>query len=81
MKYAYISSQELIYKYDNTYLGFRVFQVQDTKDGLVDVDNILFWVDCADDVVANQFYYDPNTKEILSIPPAPPKPVNQPTTV
>ena len=41
----------------------------------------LFWVDCADDVVADQFYYDSVTQQILPVPaPAPkPEPV-QPTT-
>lgn len=33
----------------------------------------------ADDVVADRFYYEPNTKQILAIPPAPPKPIPQPT--
>lgn len=73
MKYAYISSQEQISKYDGTYLGYRVCQVQDTKQGLVDVDDILFWVDCADDVVAGEFFYDPNTREVIKIPVDPDK--------
>jgi len=31
----------------------------------------LFWVNCNDDVVADQWYYDPATYQITSIPPAP----------
>jgi len=34
----------------------------------------LFWVDCADDVVADQWYYNTVTTEIIVIPPAPPVP-------
>lgn len=34
----------------------------------------LFWTPCADDVVADQWYYDTVTQNILIIPPAPPKP-------
>jgi len=62
MKYAYISTQEPYA------LGVRIVQVQDTKDGLVDVDNLLFWVDCADDVNTVDFYYDMESKEIKLIP-------------
>jgi hypothetical protein len=31
----------------------------------------LFWVDCADDVIADQFYYDTATNEIYPIVNAP----------
>jgi hypothetical protein len=31
----------------------------------------LFWVDCANDVVADQFYYDTTTSQILPIVNAP----------
>lgn len=33
-----------------------------------------FWVDCADNVVADQWYYDTQTTQIIQIPPAPPYP-------
>lgn len=62
MKYAYISTQEPLS------LGVRIVQVQNTKDGLVDVDGLLFWVECADDVNAIDFYYDMENKEIKQIP-------------
>jgi hypothetical protein len=58
MKYSYISTQEQIYSYDGTLLGARVVQVQDTKDGLVDVDDVLFWVECSDSMTAENSYYD-----------------------
>lgn len=57
--------------------GYRVAQVAADNETFV-VSEGLFWVDCADDVVADQFYYDPNTQQILAIPPAPYKPVTKP---
>ena len=64
MKYAYIATQEQIHSYDGTLLGQRVCQVQDTKHGLVDVDNLLFWVECDDDVLPTTHYYDMDDKQI-----------------
>lgn len=58
MKFAYISTQEPFS------LGVRIVQVQDTKDGLVDVDNLLFWVECDDDVLPTTHYYDMDDKQI-----------------
>ena len=58
--------------------GYRVAQVASDNETF-EVAEGLFWVDCADDVVADRFYYEPNTKQILAIPPAPPKPIPQPT--
>jgi hypothetical protein len=34
----------------------------------------LFWVSCADDVVADQFYYDSITTTIIQVPATPPYP-------
>lgn len=65
MKYAYISTQE------SFSLGVRIVQVQDTKDGLVDVDGLLFWVECADNVVAENFYYDMADSQIKPVPVVP----------
>mgnify|MGYP003352709411 CR=1 FL=1 len=53
--------------------GYRVAQVAADNETF-DVAEGLFWVDCADDVVADQFYYDPDTKSILAIPKPPTKP-------
>lgn len=33
-----------------------------------------FWADCADDVVADQWYYNTQTEEILMVPPPAPMP-------
>ena len=61
MKDAYVSTQE---PYS---LGVRIVQVQDTKDGLIDVDGVLFWVDCDDAVNASDYYYDMNDNQIKAI--------------
>jgi hypothetical protein len=58
MKYAYISTQEQIFSYDGSLLGSRVVQVQDTKDGLVDVPPDLFWAECGDEITTSNSYYD-----------------------
>lgn len=47
--------------------GYRVAQVeQDEQTFPVAVD--LMWVDCADDVVADQFWYDPQDETIKPNP-------------
>lgn len=71
MKYAYIATQEQIHSYDGTLLGARVCQVQNTKNGLVDVDNLLFWVECADNVLSTTHYYDLNNQEVKILPTKP----------
>jgi hypothetical protein len=62
MKYAYVSTEE------SFSLGVRIVQVQDTKDGLVDVDGLLFWVECADDVDTGHHYYDMADGQIKAVP-------------
>jgi hypothetical protein len=69
MKQALISPEETVYKYDGTILGERVAEVADAAFPIAPP---LFWVNCADDVVAGQFYYDPNTMTISQIPVKPP---------
>jgi hypothetical protein len=64
MKYAYIAAQEPFS------LGVRIAQIQDTKDGLLDVDGVLFWVECADDVTPSTHYYDTGDSQIKAIPAA-----------
>jgi hypothetical protein len=70
MKNALISPNEQVYKYDGTLLGERVAEV---ADNTFEVAPPLFWVECADDVLADQFYYDEATQTIIAIPvkPAP----------
>jgi len=71
MKYAYISTQEQIYSYDGTLLGARVVQVQDTKDGLVDVPPDLFWADCDDITTPDNSYYDMADQQVKLQPVKP----------
>jgi hypothetical protein len=59
MKKALISPIE----YSET--GYRVAEVLDQS---FEVAPPLFWVDCADDVVADQFWYDPNDELIKPVP-------------
>jgi len=63
--------------------GYRVAQVAADNETFVVAEG-LFWVDCADDVVADQFYFDPIAQQIIPAPVPVPKlnqskPVNQPT--
>lgn len=47
--------------------GYRVAQVEDAAN-IFETSPELFWVDCADDVVADQFWYDPQDKLIKANP-------------
>ena len=47
--------------------GYRVAQVEDATN-IFEVAATLFWVDCADDVVADQFWYDPSDQLIKANP-------------
>lgn len=71
MKQALISPEEKVYKYDGALLGDRVAEVTTQP---FEVASPLFWVACADDVVADQWYYNTITYAIDTIP-APPSPV------
>jgi hypothetical protein len=73
MKNALISPEEKVYKYDGTLLGERVAEVADTT---FEVAPPLFWVECADDIVADQFYYDAETQAIIPVPVKPKPPVD-----
>lgn len=75
MKTALISPNELVYSYDGTYLGERVAEVSSQP---FDVALPLFWVSCADDVVADQFYWDGNS--CVEIPKPPTPAAQEPTT-
>jgi len=51
--------------------GYRVAQVVDQYQTF-EVAQPLFWVECADDVVQDQFWYNPQTQTIEPNPPPPP---------
>jgi hypothetical protein len=47
--------------------GYRVAQVEDAAN-IFEVGSGLMWVDCADNVVADQFWYDPSDQLIKANP-------------
>ena len=70
MKKALISPLEIAYDYEGNAIGERVAQV--VNDGeTFPVADPLYWKDCADDVVADQWYLDIATNEILPKPQPP----------
>lgn len=69
----------LISTFEPRETGYRVAEV--LEDNLIfDVAPDLFWTDCADDVVADEFFYNPETSQILPIPKPDISVVEQPTT-
>lgn len=60
----------LISKVEPRHNGFRVAQVEEDEK-IFDVSDDLFWVDCANDVKADQFWYDFTDKTIKPNPDAP----------
>jgi len=49
-------------------------RVAEVSDQTFEVSPPLFWTDCEDNVVADQFYYNTNDKEIYPVPPPAPYP-------
>lgn len=47
--------------------GYRVAQIV-YDDHVFEVANTLFWVNCAEEIVADQFWYDPSDQTIKPIP-------------
>jgi len=72
MKHALISPNETVYSYDGSALGQRVAEVANAP---FETAPPLFWAECSDDVIADQFYYTGGG--ILPVPlPPPPPPVS-----
>jgi len=71
MKNALISPDELVYSYDGTLLGERIAEVAQST---FEVAPPLFWIDCADDVTAQYWYYQTSTQtcELIPVQPEPP---------
>lgn len=68
-----MAKQALISTIEPRYTGYRVAQVVDSKADTFEVANTLFWADCADNVVADEFWYNPDNQQIEpSLPPTPP---------
>jgi hypothetical protein len=68
-----MAKQALISTTESRYTGYRVAQVVDSKADTFEVADSLFWADCANDVVADQFWYNPDNQLIEpNLPPPPP---------
>jgi hypothetical protein len=57
--------------------GYRVAEVE-PDDKAFEVAQPLFWVACGDEVIADQFWYDPETQSFKPVPQPEPEP-EQPT--
>jgi hypothetical protein len=74
MKKALICPSETTHdSHTGLVLGWRVAQVEPDEQTFP-IAEPYYWVSCADDVVADIFYYDPDTDQILPKPPQPPQP-------
>jgi hypothetical protein len=84
MKYALISPKETV-SYVSGWTGIRPQQpivttianaerVAETATEFFEVAPPLFWVDCADDIVADEWYYNGVTQQFSVIPPDEPQP-------
>ena len=67
--------QALIHKYEISQTGWRVCQVESET---FPVAENMFWISCADNVVADQFWYDP-TDEIIKPNPIQEQPKSEGT--
>ena len=65
---ALISPDQKVYSYTGALIGERVAEVSAAD---FPVAPPLFWVDCSDQVVADQWYYDPSNGDILLAPQGP----------
>lgn len=68
MNNALISPNEQIYSYDGTLLGVRIAQVEAVT---FEVCPPLYWVECADDVNAQDWYFqtETNTCQLKPVEP------------
>lgn len=69
-----MAKQALISTIEPRNTGYRVAQVVDSKADTFEVADTLFWADCADDVVVDQFWYNPDNQLIEPYTPPPPPP-------
>jgi hypothetical protein len=70
MNNALISPNELVYSYDGTLIGERIAEVAQTP---FEVAPPLYWIECADDVNAQDWYFQTETQscQLKPIPPDP----------
>jgi hypothetical protein len=69
-KKALISPLEIAYDYEGNAIGERVAQVVNNGETFPVADP-LYWKDCVDDVVADEWYLQTTTNEILPKPQLP----------
>lgn len=70
MKKALISTIETREYFDGS-KGYRVAQVEENTFPVSEPE--LYWIDCDDNVVQDDYYFDTTTNIILAIPIEPPK--------
>jgi hypothetical protein len=56
----------LICPNEPSYTGYRVAQVEPAEN-IFDVADPMYWMDCADGVVADQFWFDPTDNTIKAL--------------
>jgi hypothetical protein len=69
MKQALISPNEIL-SFFNGSSGLRIAEVVN-ESNTFEVHSSLFWVECSDEVTAENYYYDNGEFKIIPIPPKP----------
>jgi len=62
-----MNKKALISTIESRESGYRVAQVEQAEN-IFEVNPSLFWIDCDDNVIADQFWYDPSDKLIKPFP-------------
>lgn len=65
MNNALISPNELVYSYDGTLIGERIAECSQNTFPIAPP---LYWIECADDVNSNQWYFQTETQSCELIP-------------
>ena len=71
MKKALICPNEPVNFFDGK-TGYRIAQTEPSEN-IFSVADPLYWIDCADEVIADQWYYDTSNQIIKLIPMPEPK--------
>ena len=59
----------------------NAYRIAEINDATFEVAIPLFWVECSDNIISHEFYYDSVMKTIIEIPDTPPYPeLTQPNT-
>lgn len=77
MNNALISPEELIYSYDGSLIGVRIAEVSQST---FEVALPLYWVECADDVNSDDWYFQTETQS-CQLKPTPPQPLQDDSQV